>query len=77
MIEDDFFIIFIDSILSNRIYFAIHIATKKPTDYILVYTELLSLKFKQIGSEHCCSEMFVKSIISIKYSLQCFTLDPS
>ncbi len=71
MIEDDFFIIFVDSILLDRICFTIYIVTKKPTDYILVYTELLSLRFKRVGNEHCYNEVFVRSIISVKYFLQC------
>ncbi len=71
MIENDFFIIFVDSILSNRIYFTIRIVIKRPIDYIFVYIELFSLKFEYIENKHYCNRIFIKSMISMRYSLQC------
>ena len=71
MIENDFFIIFIDSILLDRICFIIYIIIKKSIDYIFVYIELFLPKFERIRSKHCYNEVFVRSIISIKYFLQC------
>ncbi len=71
IIEDDFFTIFVDSMLLNRVCFAICIVAKRPIDCIFVYIELFSLRFEQVGSEHCYSEVFIRSITSVKYSLQC------
>ena len=70
MIENDFFIIFIDSMLLDRVCFAIYIVVKKSTDCIFVYIELFLLRFKYIKSEYCCNGMFIRSMILIKYSLQ-------
>ncbi len=69
MIENDFFIIFIDSILLDRICFIIYIIIKKSIDYIFVYIELFSLRFKRIGNKYYYNKIFVKLIISIKYFL--------
>ncbi len=69
IIKDDFFIIFVNSILLNRICFTIYIVTKRLINYIFIYIKLFSLRFKRIENKHCYNKMFVKSIISIKYSL--------
>jgi len=71
MIENDFFIIFVDSILLDRICFIIHIIVKRPIDYIFVCIELFSLKFERVKNKYYYNKIFVKSITSIKYSLQC------
>ncbi len=69
MIEDNFFTIFIDSILLDRAYFAVRIVIKKPIDSIFVYIELLSPGFEQVENEHHCNEMFIRSTTSMRYSL--------
>ncbi len=70
VIENDFFIIFVDSILLDRICFAMYIIIKKLIDCVFVCIKLFSLRFEHIESEYCYSGMFVKSMILIKYSLQ-------
>ncbi len=65
MIENNFFIIFIDSILLDRVYFIMYIAMKRSIDCIFVYIKLFLLKFKRVGNEYYCSKVFIKSMISI------------
>ncbi len=71
MIKDDFFIIFVDSMLLDRVCFVVYIVAKRPIDCIFVCVELFLLRFERVGNEYCRDEIFIKSIISIRYFLQC------
>ncbi len=71
VIEDDLFIIFIDSILLDRVCFVMYIVAKRSIDCIFVYIKLFSPRFEQIESRYCYSEMFIRLTTSVKYSLQC------